>query len=72
MTEDEIRERFTHPQPSIAGAQRLTSLSNTMIVAAEIIDELCPDGREKALVFTKLQEADMWACASIARGLERG
>jgi len=34
---------------------------------AYIIEHECPSGREKSLVFTKLQEALMWAEASINR-----
>jgi hypothetical protein len=34
---------------------------------AYLIDELCPDCRERSLAFTKLEESIMWANASIAR-----
>jgi len=34
---------------------------------AAYINENCPDSREKSLAFTKLEEAVMWANASIAR-----
>ena len=34
---------------------------------AYLIDEDCPGSREKSLAFTKLEEAVMWANASIAR-----
>ena len=35
---------------------------------AELVDDLCPDGREKSLALTRLEEAVMWACAAMARG----
>lgn len=35
--------------------------------AAYELDVLCPEGREKALAFTKLEEAMFWANAAIAR-----
>ena len=35
---------------------------------AQKIDELCPDGREKSLALTKLEEASMWANKSICVG----
>lgn len=31
------------------------------------IDEVCPNSREKSLAMTKLEEAVMWANASVAR-----
>ena len=34
---------------------------------AELIEASCKDSREKSLAFTKLEEAVMWANASIAR-----
>jgi hypothetical protein len=35
--------------------------------AAVMIDDVCPDSREKSLAITKLEEAMMWANAAIAR-----
>lgn len=35
--------------------------------AAEALNELVPDGREKAVALTKLEEAMFWANAGIAR-----
>lgn len=34
---------------------------------AETLDELLPDGREKALVFTNIEQAMFWSNAAIAR-----
>lgn len=34
---------------------------------AILIDELCPDSREKSVAFTQLETAVMWANAAIAR-----
>lgn len=34
---------------------------------AYVINATCPDGREKSLAMTKLEEAAMWANAAIAR-----
>ncbi|MBE6034450.1 Acb2/Tad1 domain-containing protein [Aminipila sp.] len=34
---------------------------------AALIENECPDGREKSLAFTKIEEASLWANASIAR-----
>lgn len=34
---------------------------------AHVVEELCPESRERSLAFTKIEEAVMWANASIAR-----
>ena len=34
---------------------------------AYMIDELCPESREKSVAMTKLEECVMWANAAIAR-----
>ncbi len=34
---------------------------------AALIDSQCPECREKSLAFTKIEEASLWANASIAR-----
>ncbi|MGV8142930.1 MAG: DUF7681 family protein [Candidatus Pacearchaeota archaeon] len=34
---------------------------------AYLLDELCPNSREKSLALTNLEQASMWANASIAR-----
>ena len=34
---------------------------------AHLIDDSCPDSRERSLAFTKLEEAVMWANAAIVR-----
>jgi hypothetical protein len=34
---------------------------------AQLLDEMLPDGREKSLAITKLQEVMFWANAAIAR-----
>lgn len=35
--------------------------------AAVVIDNLCPDSREKSLAITALEEAMMWGNAALAR-----
>ena len=35
---------------------------------AELIDDVCPDGRERAAAHGNLEQAMFWANASIARG----
>lgn len=34
---------------------------------AYVIDNVCPDGREKSLAFTRLEETVMWANKAVSR-----
>jgi len=63
--EREIRELFTYHLPSSAGVERHALLSKIFEAVGKVIERSCPDGREKALVFTKLEEAKMWASAAV-------
>ncbi|ONK10369.1 hypothetical protein [Streptomyces sp. MP131-18] len=47
-----------------------TSARQAIRQAADRINELCPDGREKALAIIKLEEAMFWANAAIARSVD--
>ena len=39
---------------------------------ALLINDLCPDSREKSVAFTNLETVVMWANASIARSGKKG
>jgi hypothetical protein len=67
MTSDEIRERFTYHPPSDGGAQRHRVLSESFIELAQLVDDVSPDGREKSLAMTSLEQAKFWASAAVAR-----
>lgn len=43
-----------------------TQVRKMFIGLAKELDELLPDGREKSLAMTTLQEAAMWSNASVA------
>lgn len=47
--------------------KKYNTIRNKAIELAALIDSECPDSREKALAFTKIEEASLWANASIAR-----
>jgi hypothetical protein len=66
----EIRNRVTYHAPSPEGILKHAALSDGFALLMGEIDELVPEGREKALVFTKLEEAKMWASAGVARNPE--
>ena len=69
MDQDELIKRFTYHPPK---AEKLQPQKYEMIRAeafglATLINDCCPDSREKSLAITILEECVMWANASIAR-----
>lgn len=63
----ELQRRFFYLKPSGAGVFRHQGLSESFLVTAEKVMTTCPDGREKSLALTKLEEAKFWASAAVAR-----
>jgi hypothetical protein len=64
---DDLLKRFTYHAPKGNQAQRYEKMREWGLHVASFIQENCPDSREKSLAITKLEEAIMWANASIAR-----
>ena len=62
-----IENNFTYHAPKEDQIARYTEIRQNAKLTAELLDKLCPDSREKSLAMTKLEEAVMWANASIAR-----
>lgn len=63
-----LAHRFAyHPPRDEATKDRHEYIRSLLGDAAQVVDSLVPDGREKALAITKLEEAMMWANAAIAR-----
>lgn len=58
---------YTYHAPRADQTERYGKIRAKARELAELIDECCPDSREKSLAHTKLEEAAMWANASIAR-----
>jgi hypothetical protein len=67
MPSDEILRRFTYHAPGTVDVTKFEALRSTALGLADKVDKLCPDCREKSLALTKIEEAIMWANASIAR-----
>lgn len=63
----EIRDRFRYHPPSAEGIEAHAGLTEWFVGLAKFIEDICPDGREKSLVMTKLEEAKFWASAAVAR-----
>ncbi len=67
MNNEEIDRRFSYHAPKGDQAARYENLRSYGRELAVHINTLCPDSREKSLAITALEEAIMWANASIAR-----
>lgn len=65
--QDRIDAAFSYHRPTSGDVASITTLRGDFKDVAEGIDQLCPDGREKMLALTKLEEAMMWANAAIVR-----
>lgn len=63
----ELETRFTYHVPMGDQPERYAAIRDTAKSFAYLIGTQCPDSREKSLALTKLEEAVMWANASIAR-----
>lgn len=66
-TEDIDRRFRHHPPKDDDTVDRHVEIRETMRDAANTVNAMVPDGREKSLAITKLEEAMMWANAGIAR-----
>ena len=58
---------FKYHAPKGNQIERYEALRNKAKELAHMLDELCPNSREKSLAMTNLEQASMWANASIAR-----
>lgn len=68
MNVAELRHRFQYHPPRTQGAVTAHELIRSMhLRLAEELDELLPDGREKALAVTQLEQSMFWANAAVAR-----
>jgi len=70
MTEADLVNRFNHHAPDEEKIKAHTNVRATLLWAASLINELVPEGREKSLAVTKLEEAMFWSNAGIARNGE--
>lgn len=64
---NQIENNFMYHAPKEGQAEKYNQLRSKAKELAYLIDELCPDSREKSLATTKLEESIMWANASVAR-----
>ena len=68
MELEQIKNNYTYHPPKDKAQQELYStLRREGKGLAFIIQDFCPESREKSIAMTKLEEVIMWANASIAR-----
>lgn len=64
---NDLENRFTYHKPTPEKAEKYPLIRDKAKELAYLIQELTPDGREKSLAITKLEESVMWANAGISR-----
>lgn len=68
MDREDLENRFTyHPPVTEARQNQHASVRGEVQALAYTLNELLPEGREKSLAFTKLEEVMFWGNAAIAR-----
>lgn len=67
MSQEEMEIRFTYHTPKEGQPAIYTKIRDKAKELAVLLNEVCPESREKALAFTELEDAVMWANAAIAR-----
>lgn len=67
MEQADIDNRFMYHPPKSGQTESYLMVRAVAKTLAELINEVCPDSREKSLAMTAIEEAVMWANASIAR-----
>lgn len=67
MTNEDLINRFMHHVPKAGQPQIYSAIRQKALEFAQLINEKCPESREKSLAITKLEEVMFFANASVAR-----
>jgi len=67
MEHSDLEKRFTYHTPKEGQPEFYALLRGRALQLAILMNDNCPESREKSLAITKLEEAIMWANAAIAR-----
>jgi hypothetical protein len=63
----QIENNFSYHAPKEGQPEKYTAIREKAKELAYLIDETCPNSREKSIAMTNLEQTVMWANASIAR-----
>lgn len=66
MAIEDVTSRFKFIEMSDEKKQAFEKIREEVLSLADITDIYCPDGREKSLALTKLQEFMFWVNACIS------
>lgn len=67
MDTKDLENRFTYHPPKDGQPEKYQELRDQALELSLMINALVPEGREKSLAITNLEQAIMWANAGIAR-----
>lgn len=67
ITHDELRHRFDYHKPTPEKVLMHEEVRSVLLYTALKLNDIVPEGREKALMLTHLEDAMMWGNAGIAR-----
>lgn len=68
ISDHEVSERFTLVEANLDQTYDMKDVVANIKAVALVLNGLLPDGRDKALALTRLEEAEMWAISAILRG----
>ncbi len=71
MENEDLKNRFTYHPPKDFQPEKYEYIRNGAFELSIMINQNCPDSREKSLAITKIEEAVMWANAAIVRNAKR-
>ena len=67
LKNEQIENNFKYHSPKEGQPEKYTAIREKAKELAYLIDDICPNSREKSIAITELETAVMWANASIAR-----
>ena len=66
-TEQQIENAFRYHRPPAEAQEQMKELRQQFLELAKEINVLVPEGREKSLALTNLEQAQFWSNAGITR-----